>query len=209
MSPELRFVDNMSGDSVRDARLARDVLRNRYGFTSDKAVDRWLKSEKVTLHHRFNGAQMELVPTLLHNNGTGIPHGGGAANLRIWDHSSGTPIQRLYANRIAAAGRGLGYAGMAYGAYEDGGRILMELRESNQTGHYGNTAGEVARVAGGWSGAAVLGSAGAEFGGAIGWVGGPIGSAAGAVIFGALGGALGYWGVSGAITDITSMSGAK
>jgi hypothetical protein len=194
----------MTGDNLKDQKLGRDVLRERYGFKSDAEVSTWLRSKGVEViqHHSFDGTHMELIPTKLHARDTGIPHNGSASNLRIWDYSSGTPIQRVYANRIAMGGRALGYAGMVYGAYQDARSITAEVRKSQRNGDYSNTGWEVARVAGGWGGAFVLGQAGAQFGGAVGWIGGPIGSAAGAVVFGAIGGAIGYWGVSGAVTDV-------
>ena len=161
----------------------------------------FVEEQGVTLHHNENGFSLDKIPSPLHNN---LPHSGGATILRNWDSSLGTPEQFFKANRIAAGGRYLGAAGMAYGAVVDGRSLITQYQISQQTGNYSNFAAEGLRVAGGWGGAWAVGTAGAEFGAGFGSVFGPVGFVVGGLVGGVVGGALGYAGGSYAVPGIAS-----
>jgi len=62
-----------------DFALVHKKMVSEWGFPTQKAAANWLKSNKITLHHKPNGTTIELIPSDLHGN---IPHSGGASNLR-------------------------------------------------------------------------------------------------------------------------------
>jgi hypothetical protein len=194
------FVPNMTGrvnGTGNDLQLGRDMLREKFGLSSDNAAKEWLRQRNLTLHHAADGVRLELIPSDLHNTARGgIPHAGGSTILRNWDYSQGTPMQFYNANRIAAGARYVGAAGMAYGAYADASSLYGEYQISQQSGNYANTINEATRIAGGWTGAWAVGAAGAQFGAGFGTAFGPVGTVVGGIVGGAIGGVLGYAGGS-------------
>ncbi|HEY8202130.1 MAG TPA: hypothetical protein VII47_12350 [Actinomycetota bacterium] len=100
---------------------------------------------------------------------------------------------------VTAVAKGLSYAEhagkalMVVGAAVDGYSLGTEIDKSLQTGNWGNTEKEAARITGGWTGAWAGGEAGAWIGGSIGAFGGPVGIAVGGFIGGLAGGIAGYW----------------
>jgi hypothetical protein len=92
-------------------------------------------------------------------------------------------------------GRALGAVGLAYGVVSDGSSLYSQYQISQQTGNYGNTYQEGARIAGGWGGALIAGEAGAASGAVIGAALGSIvpilGNGVGAAVGGFVGGVFG------------------
>jgi hypothetical protein len=61
-----------------DFALVYKKMMQEWGFKTQKAAAKWLKENKITLHHASD-TKMQLVPTDLHSN---IPHAGSASDLR-------------------------------------------------------------------------------------------------------------------------------
>lgn len=89
---------------------------------------------------------------------------------------------------------------MAYGAVQDGISFNNQYQISRQTGNYGNTYKEGARIAAGWTGAAVGANIGARIG-ALGYFAGPVVGTITTVIGAGVGGAYGYYAGSEAVTN--------
>lgn len=116
----------------------------------------------------------------------------GAGVFGIPDH---TAASRFASNvgRTLQVAKPLGRAAVAVGAVLDGISLFKEVQTSRQTGNWGNTVQEGARIAGGWTGAVAGAKAAGSAGAAIGTLIAPgIGTIVGGAVGGLIGGAVGY-----------------
>jgi YD repeat-containing protein len=192
-------VDGLNGEPgphnkyTHDKRLAYKHMAENMGMGDeiratrnghyDRSGEAWARRNGVRFHHAPDGRSIQFVPNDIHN----FNHYGGGHHLR-----NTTPFQRSFLRGIGTGGRYLGYAGMAYGVYEDGGRLLNEFQISRTTGNYSNTAWEGARIGTAWTAAAAGASLGAKIG-AWGFAGGPIVGGITTLLGGAIGGGIGYF----------------
>jgi hypothetical protein len=159
-----------------------EITPTRYG-NYDRSGDAWARRNGVNFHHESSGRYIEFVPNDIHS----FSHTGGTYQL-----ANTTAFQRSAIRGIGMGSRYLGYAGMAYGAYQDGTSLYNEFQISRTTGNYSNTAWEGARIATAWTAAAAGAEVGAEIG-AWGFAAGPVVGAVTTLLGGLIGGAIGYW----------------
>jgi hypothetical protein len=117
------------------------------------------------------------IPKPLNQSGTNV------VNADLW-------AARGLANNIAIVGKAATVVGAGLDAYS----LYSQYQISSQTGNYSNTYSEGIRIAGGWTGAEIVGGAFGEFGAEAGLVfGGPFGAVIGGVAGGIIGGGIGYF----------------
>ncbi len=119
--------------------------------------------------------------------------GGNVVNTDLW-------AARGLAKNLAMVGRGATVVGAAVDGYS----LYSQYQQSVQTGNYSNTYREGIRIAGGWAGAAAVGTAGAEFGAGFGMAFTPVGAVIGGFVGGVIGGAIGYFSGSYASVGIAT-----
>lgn len=117
--------------------------------------------------------------------------GGNVVDADLW-------AARGLAKNLAIVGKGLTAVGIATDSYS----LYSQYQQSVKTGNYANTYQEGVRIAGGWTGAYAVGTAGAQFGAAFGLAFSPAGSVIGGAIGGLIGGGIGYFGGSYASVGI-------
>jgi YD repeat-containing protein len=190
-------VPGLKGNQTTDLAATYRIMAEQMGYDFKKgpingeyttAGNKWAQEHNVSFHHEASGKYIEWVPKDIHNT---YKHFGGAYNLK----------NTLWSRRIGMGGRYLGYAGMAYGIYEDGNSLINEFQISRTTGNYSNTAWEGARIATAWTAAAAGAQVGAEIG-AWGFAAGPVVGAITTLLGGAIGGAVGYWAGSEAVNGL-------
>jgi RHS repeat-associated protein len=108
-----------------------------------------------------------------------------------------SPISR---GVMRGVGRGLVVYGLYQSSVEIGKGYDLDMQSTGSIGR--NTVNAVAKEAGGWAGAALVGSEGAAIGAAVGSVVPILGTAVGGFIGGLVGGAIGYYGGKEIVTTV-------
>jgi len=176
--PTAQLEENISNPDLIKTKLDKlyDKYRKQFSQKGGDFTPDDVYREIVAASGRPNNAMNASVIERLK-----MPFGMNAAGLRV-------------------AGRALGIAGLVYGAVTDSRSLYKQYQIGKQSGNFGNTYREGARIAGGWAGAFIVGEAGAAagayVGGLIGSVvpvlGTGVGAAVGGFIGGAIGGIVGY-----------------
>lgn len=165
--------NNFSGTDGKPNRFEL-TFRDRSGFPNPTS-HAYLNRTSLAPGSSWKGLRLDHGPN---------PASGGATNWH-WNHKGaggfGIPDHTV-ATRFES---GVGRAALVVGAALDGYSLAKQVNISRQTGDWGNTAQESARIAGGWTGAIVGAKAAGSVGAAIGTL---IAPGIGTVVGGAVGG---------------------